>query len=428
MTVAKDQTGAAPTGPPMAAVGGFAGAMTGGGVALALVLMGWLFSGMDYSIYASALPLILTDLKISIPSGGLIFFLSLQGLWVGSILVPIIADYYGRRRVMMGNILVYALTTGAVALSQASWYLTLARFLVNFGVGAEQPVGATYVSERWNEKTRARAMGFMQSGFAIGLLLASILLATLAPHFGWRILFVIGALPALIVVAFRFWLPESPKFEEFRQKRHAGTLAKEQQSFPLGQLFTPTLRRATIIGMIILLAGNAAGSGILAWAPTYLKVNRGLDIASVGWLGTIDAIGLFVGYNLAGIVSDWTSRRVSLMVFFALGIVALIAFGITTNIALLAGAYFLVGVAGGGQFGNFITYLSEMFPTSARATGVGWCMGIGLVAWSIVPLVLGYLAPTGNFGTLFAVLGGSACLIGIIGAFLGPETKGRALA
>ena len=425
MSVAKGPT-VAGAGEPTE--GRFAVAMAGGGVALSLVLMGWLFSGMDYSIYASALPLILSDLKISIPSGGVIFFLSLQGLWVGSILVPIVADYFGRRRVMMGNILLYALTTGAVALSQTSWYLTLARFLVNFGVGAEQPVGATYISERWNEKTRARAMGFMQSGFAIGLLLASLLLATLAPHFGWRILFVIGALPALVVVGFRFWLPESPKFEEVRQKRQTGTLAKEEQSFPIGQLFSPALRRATIIGMIILLAGNAAGSGILAWAPTYLKVNRGLDIASVGWLGTIDAIGLFVGYNLAGIVSDWTSRRTSLMVFFALGIVALIAFGVAGTIALLAVAYFLVGVSGGGQFGNFITYLSEMFPTSARATGVGWCMGIGLVAWSIVPLVLGLLAPTGNFGTLFAVLGGSACLLGIIGTYLGPETKGQALA
>ena len=414
--------------PPAPVTRGFSTVMSGGSVALTLVLMGWLFSGMDYSIYASALPLILADLKISIPSAGIIFFLSLQGLWIGSILVPIVADYFGRRRVMMGNILLYALTTGAVALSQTSWYLTLARFLVNFAVGAEQPVGATYISERWNARTRARAMGFMQSGFAIGLLLASLLLALLAPTFGWRILFVIGALPALLVVAFRFWLPESEKFEEHKKQRDSGELAAEQKGFPLAQLFSPGLLRATIIGMVILLAGNAAGSGILAWAPTYLKVAKGFDIGSVGWLGTLYAIGLFAGYNLAGIVSDWTSRRISLIVFFALDIVALIGFGLASNTALLIVFYTLVGIGGGGQFGNFITYLSELFPTSARATGVGWCMGIGLVAWSIVPLVLGFAAPNGDFGTLFAILGGSACLVGIIGAYLGPETKGKALA
>src|SRR5215475_4672231 len=116
---------------------GFAGAMAGGGVGLILVQMGWIFAGMDYSIYSSALPLILSDLKISIPTGGVIFFLSLQGTWIGSLLVPVLADYWGRRRVMMANILLYALTTGAVAFAATNWYLTLARFLVNFGIGAE---------------------------------------------------------------------------------------------------------------------------------------------------------------------------------------------------------------------------------------------------------------------------------------------------
>ncbi len=404
------------------------GAMAGGSVALILVQAGWIFAGMDYTIYSSALPLILADLKISILTGGIIFFLSLQGTWIGSLLVPIVADYLGRRRVMMANILLYALTTGAVAFAATNWYLTLARFLVNFGIGAEQPVGATYISERWNPETRARAMGFMQSGFAIGLLLASLLLATVGASFGWRVLFLIGALPALLVVGFRFWLPESKKWEEHREQVRAGTVKDEERGFSLAQLFSPGLRRATLIGTILLLAGNAAGGGILAWAPTFLKVSRGLDISSVGWFGVVEALGLLVGYNLAGVVSDWTTRRISLMLAFGLGIVSLVAFGVVTNLALLAVAIFLVGAALGGQFGNFITYLSELFPTAARATGVGWCMGIGLVAWSIVPLVLAGLAPTGDFGTLFAVFGGAACLIGIGAAALGPETKGKPLA
>lgn len=408
--------------------GAFAGAMAGGGVGLILVQAGWIFAGMDYTIYSSALPLILDDLNISITTGGVIFFLSLQGTWIGSLLVPVLADYFGRRRAMMGNILLYALTTGAVAFAASNVYLTIARFLVNFGIGAEQPVGATYIAERWNPKTRARAMGFMQSGFAIGLLLASILLATVGATWGWRVLFLIGALPALLVVGFRFWLPESKQWEEHKERMRAGTASEAEKKFTLGQLFTPELRYATLIGTVLLLAGNAAGGGILAWAPTYLKVARGLDIASVGWFGTALAFGLLFGYNMAGVVSDWTSRRVSLMIAFALGIAALIAFGVVTNLVALAIAIFLVGTALGGQFGNFITYLSEMFPTAARATGVGWCMGIGLVVWSIVPLVLGILAPTGEFGTLFAIFGATACLIGIIAAFFGPETKGKALA
>ena len=424
---AKDEaTARPPVG--MVGTGRFAGAMGGGTAALILVQAGWIFAGMDYTIYSSALPLILSDLHISIPTAGIIFFLSLQGTWIGSLLIPVVADYFGRRRVMMGNILLYSLTTGAVALAASNWFLTIARFLVNFAVGAEQPVGATYISERWNPKTRARAMGFMQSGFAIGLLLASILLATVGAAYGWRILFVIGALPALLLVGFRFWLPESEKWEKIREQKRAGTLDAAQTGFTMAQLFTPALRRSTLIGTILLLAGNTAGGGILAWAPTFLKVARNLDISSVGWFGVVLALGLLFGYNMAGVLADWTSRRVSLMVAFGVGIVSLIAFGLVTNLVLLAIAIFLVGAGLGGQFGNFIVYLSELFPTAVRATGVGWCMGIGLVAWSIVPLLLGFLAPTGNFGTLFAILGGGACLIGIIAAYFGPETKGKALA
>jgi MFS family permease len=428
MTIESDETTIAH--PPVGTTvpGRFTGAMAGGTAGLILVQMGWIFAGMDYTIYSSALPLILADLHISIPTGGLIFFLSLQGTWIGSLLVPVIADYFGRRRAMMGNILLYALTTGAVAFAASSAYLTVARFLVNFGIGAEQPIGATYIAERWNPKTRARAMGFMQSGFAIGLLFASLLLAIIAPRYGWRPLFLIGAIPALLVVGFRFFLPESEKWKEHQeQKKRAQAAETKRSPFTMGQLFSPSLRKATIVGTILLLAGNTAGGGILAWAPTYLKVARGLDIGTVGWFGVVQALGLLFGYNMSGVLSDWTSRRVSLMIAFGLGIVSLVAFGLVTNLVLVAVAIFLVGAALGGQFGNFITYLSELFPTASRATGVGWCMGIGLVAWSIVPLALGLLAPSGNFGTLFAILGGVACLIGIIAAYVGPETKGKVL-
>jgi putative MFS transporter len=399
------------------------------GFALTLVLLGWVFAGMDYTIYSYALPLILTDLNISIPTAGLIFFLSLQGTFIGSLLAGALADALGRRRVMMGNILLYALSTGTVALAQAAGFLTVVRFLVNFGVGAEQPVGATYISEVWNPKTRGRAMGFMQSGYAIGTLLATLLLALIAERFGWRLLFIIGAIPALLVVGFRMWLPESRRWEDQqREKANRAAAGQKAAGFPMRELFGRDLLRVTTIGTVLLIMGNTAGGGIQAWAPTYLKVQHGLDISTVGWLGVVQALGLLLGYVGAGWVADALSRRYSLMIFFALGVVSLIIFGLVSGLALLGVAFFVVGVSIGGQFGNFVVYLSELFPTHARATGVGWCMGIGLFFWALVPLVLSSLAPTGNFGTLFAIFGGAACVLGIVTAYLGPETKGLELA
>src|ERR1700736_3481529 len=129
---------------------------TASGFALTLVLLGWVFAGMDYTIYSYALPLILSDLNISIPTAGLIFFLSLQGTFVGSLLAGALADSWGRRRVMMGNILLYALSTGTVALAQSAGFLTGVRFLINFGVGAEQPVGGRPSSRRRRATRRSR--------------------------------------------------------------------------------------------------------------------------------------------------------------------------------------------------------------------------------------------------------------------------------
>jgi putative MFS transporter len=417
------------------------------GYALTLVWFGWVFAGMDYTLYAYALPLILVDLHIAIPTAGVVYFLSLQGTFLGSLLVPLFADYFGRKPAMIANILLYALATGLVALAQTAFFLTLVRFVVTFGVGGEQPVGATYISEQWNPKTRGRAMGFMQSGFAIGALFATLLEATIAVSAGWRPLFIICAVPALLVVVFRFWLPESKRWQAIRDKKRtappvdtapiaaaaaeaAATAEAPRHAeirFPWTSIFNSSTWKLTLIGTILLVMGNSAGGGITAWAPTFLKFQRHLDISSVGWLGVVNSIGLLIGYNAAGWIADWISRRFSLMFFFALGAVSIVCFGLFTNIALIGVAFFVVGAAQGGQFGNFIVYLSELFPTAARASGVGWCMGIGLFFWALIPYLLSVLAPTGNFGNLFAILGGAACIIGFITSYIAPETKGRDL-
>ena len=411
-------------------VSGRSALAAGGNVALIVVQAGWILAAMDYSIYNFSLPLILTDLHISVPTAGLIFFLSLQGAFIGSLVVPIVADYLGRVRAMMGNILLYAITTGVVAFAPSALILTLARFLVNFGVGGEQPVGAAYISEEWDPRTRGRAMGFMQSGFAIGTLLAALLLATVGANYGWRPLFLIGVLPALLVVAVRFALPESRKWRAHHEqrRREAAESTKRQEPFTLAQLFAPDLRKLTIIGTILLIVGNTAGGGIFAWAPTFLKTERGLDIASVGWYGIVLALGQLAGYNAFGFIADAIGRKSTMALYFTLGILSVLVFGLVTNLALLGFATFFVGFALVGVFSGFVIYLSELFPTRARATGVGWCMGIGLFFWALVPFVLGLLAPHSDFGTLFAITVPAACAIGLITLLFAPETKGKALA
>ncbi len=399
--------------------------------ALLIVQAGLILAAMDYSIYNFALPLILDDLNISIPSAGLIFFLSQQGTFIGTLLVAIVADYVGRVRVMMGNIALYSVATGAVAFAPSALFLTVVRFLVNFGVGAEHPVGAAYISETWDPTTRGRALAFMQSGFAIGTLFASLLLAVVGSRYGWRVLFLIGLLPALLVIVIRSRLPESRMWEEHRARKAALTTRRDVDAavrFPWVQLFAGDLRKLTMIGIVLLIVGNSGAGGVFAWGPTFLKSARGLDISTVGWFGVVLALGMFVGYNAFGFIADVIGRRFTMAIYFALGGLSVVAFSFVTNLIMLAVVTLFVGFTIAGVFSGFVIYLPELFPTRARASGIGLCMGIGLFFWALVPYVLGLLAPGGDFSGVFAVSSVAAYVVGLVILLFAPETKGKVLA
>jgi MFS family permease len=386
---------------------------------------------MDYNIYNFALPMILDDLKISIPTAGLIFFLSSQGIFLGSLVLPIVADYIGRLKTMIFNVLLFSLGTVAIPFAGTAAHLVIARFVVTGAVGGEQPVGASYVAEEWPPKTRARALAFMQSGAAIGTLLASLLVALLAARAGWQVLFFIGVAPALMVLVLRFWMPESKRWLNDKEDREQGAKvvhADEESRFTLAQLFTPGLRKATLVGTLLLVLGNSASGGIFAWFPTFLAVERGLDISTVGWFGTILAVGMFLGYNAFGWAADALGRKKSFALTFSLGIVSIVVFSMVTNLALLGVATFVTGFSLASMFAGYVIYLTELFPTRARATGTGFCMGVGLFFWGLIPYVMSLVAPEGDFSLSFVIIGAGALVLSLVVILFAQETRGKVLA
>lgn len=404
----------------------------GGITALAVIQASWILAYMDYNIYNFTLPLILKDFDISLPTAGLIFFLSGQGIVLGSILIPLLADKIGRLKTMIVNILGYAVATALIPLASSAWHLIAARFVVSAAVGGEQPVGAAYVAEEWSAKKRARAMSFMQSGAAIGTLLATLLVATLGATFGWKILFVIGLIPALLVFVLRFFMPESRKWEDAQHaKRKAPAegsgAAQDTGVGKFADLFSPKYIRATVLGTVLLILINAAAGGIFAWYPTYLNVARGYDISSIGWLGIVLAIGMFVGYNAFGWSADKIGRRPTFSIAFVVGIGAIGAFTTVSNGAMLGVATFLTGLALAAPFAGYIIYLTELFETPVRATGTGFCMGVGLFFWGLVPYIMSLVAPGGDFSNVFVFIGAGSLLLSLILIWTGPETKGRVI-
>jgi MFS family permease len=229
-------------------------------------LLGWGLDGFDGNLYALVVGPAVTELLRNAgianvtPAqigfyGGLNVTVYLIGWGLGALVMGILADYFGRMRILTVSILMYSLFTGLSALSQEWWQLGIFRFLTGLGSGVEWPIGAALIAETWTNRHRARAAGLMMSGFAIGFFLASAVYGIAGP-LGWRAVFAVGILPALVVVFIRRYLPEPEAFLAIQRRRQAlksaAQLSPQEQRFNrfiFVQLFTPPMLKHTLLGI-----------------------------------------------------------------------------------------------------------------------------------------------------------------------------------
>jgi len=284
--------------------------------------LGWVFDSMDSTIYALVLQPALRELLQASaihPSpeavswyGGIIFSIFLIGWAAGGILFGVLADRYGRTRVLVWTILVYAVFTGMAALSGTWWQLAMLRFVTALGIGGEWAAGAALVAEVWPESKRARAAGFLQSAWAAGFLLAALINLGLR-HAGWRPIFVVGIGPALVALLVRMWVKEPDRWVRVS--------ATEQRSFAIswariGALFKPGLRRSTLVGSGLAFVAVFGLWGATNWTPTLVRSlpelaqHDAADINSaVSYATMLLNIGALVGYLSFGPMADKFGRR-----------------------------------------------------------------------------------------------------------------------
>ena len=196
---------------------------------LFIAWLGWVFDSMDATIYAIVLHPALEELLGSSTAngsvnheaiawyGGIIFSIFLIGWAIGGVLFGVVADRLGRTKALIATILIYALFTGLAALSQDWWHLAIYRFLTALGIGGEWAAGATLVAEVWPEEKRARAAGILQSAWAVGFFLAAAF-NLLLNEYGWRVLFVVGVLPAFVALLVRLWVKEPERWVKSRSQ------------------------------------------------------------------------------------------------------------------------------------------------------------------------------------------------------------------
>lgn len=401
---------------------------------LGVAWLGWVFDSMDSTIYALVLHPALHDLlpRSGIAAseaaigwyGGIIFSIFLIGWALGGVLFGVIADRFGRTRTLIATILIYAIFTGAAALSTTWWQLALSRFLTALGIGGEWAAGAALVAEVWPEEKRTRAAGLLQSAWAAGFFLAAAINIALKSS-GWRPMFVVGVAPAIVALLVRLWVRESDRW----------VAARAHARPTIAELFSPRLRRATLVGSALAFVAVFGLWGATNWTPTLVRalpdVAR-LDAGAQAWNVSIATMmlnaGALLGYLCFGPVANRIGRRATFAIFCLGSLVMLpTAFLAPASFGYVLALLPVLGFFNNGIFSGFPIYLPELYPTRVRATGAGFCFNIGRVLASAGPFVTGSLvAALGSFGRAASVVA-MIYALGLLVLPFAPETPGKSL-
>ena len=384
--------------------------------------LGWMLDALDVMLYAFALGAIRSEFGLDAAQAGALASVTLLASAAGGILFGFAADRIGRARALIVSILTYSVFTALTATSRSVAELVLWRALVGIGLGGEWSAGSVLVAETWPARHRGKAIGLMQSGWAIGYAAAALLAAAILPAYGWRVLFALGIAPALLTVWIRRSVPEPEIW----------SAAARRPLRDAGALLRPPLRRRVVVSTALATSLLFAYWGLFTWVPSYLAGSKeaggaGLGIVRSSWWIVAMQAGAFLGYSSFGFLADRFGRRPTLQLFVLGAAVLVPVYGMgarSPTALLLLGP--LVGFFGHGYFSVFGAMLAELFPSSIRGTAQGLCYNAGRAVSAIAPFTIGALADAYGLGTALAFTS-AFFLAGAFLVLLLPETRGKEL-
>jgi MFS family permease len=385
---------------------------------------GYMLDAFDLIVLTLSLSAIGATFDVGTGATGALSTVTLSASAIGGILGGLLADRIGRARTLMLSVGVYSVFTFLSGLASSYEMLMVFRVFQGIGFGAEWGVGAVLVAELVRGESRGRALGIIQSAWAVGWALAVVAYLIAFELFpettAWRVLMCLGILPALLILYVRSRV-EDP--EVYRDARASGLGEGE---VPLRLILRGKLLRTTIAASLLATGIQGGYYAMFTWIPTYLKTERELTIVGTsGYLFVVIA-GAFLGYLCAGWVHDRLGRRRAFALFAALAGLSLVAYFAvpegSNTVLLLVG--FPLGFFASGCFSGFGSYLAELYPTRARATGEGFCYNVGRGLGALFPGIIGFLAAAIGLGgaVAFGVFG---YVLAIAALTVLPETRGR---
>ncbi len=381
---------------------------------------GWALDGFDFQLYPLIIPSLIALWHLDKGTAGLLATVTLLASAIGGWLAGQLADRIGRVRTLQITVAWFSVFTCLCGLCTNVEQLFVARSLMGLGFGGEWTAGSVLIAEAVSARWRGRAVGLVQSSWAIGwaaaVLAGTAILSDLPAEWSWRVLFLIGLLPALLLLYIRRNVAEP---EIFREKK---------RSEPLSAIFAPALLRTTVPAALMLTGMQGGYHAIVNWLPTYLRQTRGLSVLSSRDYLMILIAGSFLGYVSGAFLTDKIGRKAHIVVFslFCLGAVfAYTHLDIDNDTMMMLG--FPLGFFSSGIFSSVGAYLSELYPTPVRGAGQGFCYNFGRGIGALIPWIIGMLSDRLGLGGAVGLLAaGSYLLVFLSVAFL-PETKGREL-
>lgn len=386
---------------------------------------GWALDALDFMVFTFVITTLITIFNIDKAQAGMLATVTLLFSAIGGWLAGVLADRFGRVRILQATILWFSICTILIGFAQSFEQVFVLRALQGLGFGGEWAVGSVLMGEIVRTEYRGRAVGTVQSGWAIGWAVAALCytvsFSVLPETYAWRALFWIGVIPALFVLFIRKHVPEPELFERTRKREAASATRTSALA-----IFSPALIKTTALSALLCTGVQGGYYAVTTWLPTFLKTERHLSVIGTGGYLLVIILGSFIGYLTGAYLTDRLGRRANLLIFAVLSGVSIYAytqFQLSNDQMLILG--FPLGFAASGIFSGMGAYLTELFPSAVRANGQGFAYNFGRGIGALFPSLVGYLAKTSGLGTAIGMFAGGAYLVVLITAFLLPETKGR---
>ena len=390
---------------------------------LTICILGWAFDIYEATIMQLVTPILIKEWGITPATMGFVTTVSRWVGLIGTFAFPVLADLYGRKPALIWSILGYSILTGLTGFSTGWIMLLIFSSLTRIALAGENPVGMLMVTETAPTKWRATALGGLVGGYPLGYMLCSAAALVVVPLWGWRSLYFLGILPALLVLWIRIGIKESPRYERVTAQMLKAGLRKQLDIFAPARQYPREMTIASLVYFFYLFTWI----GWSAWMPFYLATERKLGFQTMGIYLTIWMAIAIAAYWLCGWLCDLYGRRWVIPAFTVPAAILLVVMGYCETPTSLFWVGLVVNFLVTGSFGTGLGYTAELFPTQIRGTAVGASFTFGLAAASTAPLIMGWIATAYSVAAGLPLLALSFLLLAPLFIWYAPDTTRKEL-